>query len=331
VARLKTDLQQTLLQAEVRNRSLQMLQTIGGASPERQIREAEMLLREARVRLSGDRQALLNLGLPLRLEELAGQPDEEVGRRLARLGLPYEVVRKAGDGALPADLLPMYAPFDGLVIHHEAVLGEVVSTKEPQFTVADVSTLMVHLNLRVEDANRVAVGQEVTFRPDGTGVEARGPLDWVSAEVDQKTRTVRARATVPNPQGRLRPRTFGTGRVLTRVVPNAVAVPDAAVQWEAGKAMVFVRQSPTEYLPRPVLLGLRQGGYTQVLGPLPVVGASSVSLLASPGGAGPLLAASALFSDSAALEGVRPGDEVVTTGSHVLRSEMLKERIGGED
>ncbi len=295
LARLKTDLQQALLQVEVRNRSLQMLQSIGGASPERQIREAEMLLREARVRLSGDQQALLNLGLPLRVEDLAGLPDEEVARRLARLGLPNDIVAKAGPGAIPADLLPMYAPFDGLVIHHEAVLGEVVSTTQPQFTVADVSTLMVLLNLRVEDANRVAKGQEVAFRPDGEKEEARGPLDWVSAEVDEKTRTVRARATVPNPKGRLRPRTFGTGRVLVQPIPKAVAVPDAAIQWEAGKALVFVRQSATEFLPKVVTLGVKQDGYTQVL------------------------------------EGVGPGDEVVTTGSHVLRSEMLKDRIGGED
>jgi cobalt-zinc-cadmium efflux system membrane fusion protein len=113
--------------------------------------------------------------------------------------------------------------------------------------------------------------------------------------VDGKTRTVRARATVPNPDGRLRPRTFGTGRVLVKPIPKTVAVPDAAIQWEAGKAMVFVRQSATEYLPKVVALGVRQDGYTQVL------------------------------------EGVQPGDEVVTTGSHVLRSEMLKDRIGGED
>jgi cobalt-zinc-cadmium efflux system membrane fusion protein len=293
LARLKTDLQQALLQVEVRNRSLQMLRDIAASTPERQLREAEMLLREARVRLSGDQQALLNLGLPLRLAELAGLPDEEVARRLARLGLPDEIVTRAGPGRLPADLLPMYAPFDGLVIHHEAVLGEVVSTKEPQFTVADVSTLMVMLNLRVEDANRVARDQDVFFQPDGTKDEVRGALNWVSAEVDEKTRTVRARATVPNPAGRLRPRTFGTGRVLVRPIPHAVAVPDAAVQWEGKTALVFVRQSETEYLPKQVKLGVKQDGYTQVL------------------------------------EGVQPGDEVVTTGSHVLRSEMLKERIEG--
>ena len=97
---------------EVRNRSVQVLRDIAASTPERQLREAEMLLRESRVRLSGDQQALLNLGLPLRLEELAGLPDEEVARRLARLGLPDEIVARAGPGALPADLLPMYAPFD---------------------------------------------------------------------------------------------------------------------------------------------------------------------------------------------------------------------------
>jgi cobalt-zinc-cadmium efflux system membrane fusion protein len=83
--------------------------------------------------------------------------------------------------------------------------------------------------------------------------------------------------------------------VLVKPIPKAVALPDAAVQWEGKKAMVFVRRSATEFVPKEVTLGVRQDGYTQVL------------------------------------EGAQPGDEVVTTGSHVLRSEMLKERIGGED
>jgi cobalt-zinc-cadmium efflux system membrane fusion protein len=295
LARLKTDLRQSLLQVEVRRRSLELLQTIANSTPERQLREAEAVLREAQLRLAGDEQALINLGLPIRVADLTGLSDVEVGRRLARLGLPNDIVRRALDAGLPADLLPMYAPFDGLVIHHEAVLGEVVSTKEPQFTVADVSNLMVMLNLRVEDANRAAKGQEVFFRTNADREESHGPLDFISAEVDEKTRTVRARATVPNPDGRLRPRTFGTGRVLVRSISKAVAVPDVAIQREGNKAMVFVRQSATEYLPREVKLGVRQDGYTQVL------------------------------------EGVQPGDEVVTTGSHVLRSEMLKDRIGGED
>jgi cobalt-zinc-cadmium efflux system membrane fusion protein len=113
--------------------------------------------------------------------------------------------------------------------------------------------------------------------------------------VDEKTRTVRARATVPNPTGRLRPRTFGTGRVLVQPIPHAVAVPDEAVQWEGKTPLVFVRQSATEYAPREVTLGVKQDGFTQVL------------------------------------KGVQPGEEVVTTGSHVLLSEMVKERIGEGD
>jgi Cu(I)/Ag(I) efflux system membrane fusion protein len=74
-----------------------------------------------------------------------------------------------------------------------------------------------------------------------------------------------------------------------------VAVPDSAVQWDADKALVFVRQSETVFLPREVKLGVRQDGYSQIL------------------------------------SGVRPGEEVVTTGSHVLNSVRLKHRIGGDD
>ena len=70
-------------------------------------------------------------------------------------------------------------------------------------------------------------------------------------------------------------------------------MPDEAVQWEGCSHIVFVRYGDLEYRVRRVNLGLRQGGVAEVL------------------------------------SGVLPGEVVVTTGSHVLKSELLKDRIGG--
>ena len=80
-----------------------------------------------------------------------------------------------------------------------------------------------------------------------------------------------------------------------RTKKKAIVVPDEAIQWEGCCHVVFVQQTDTVFLTRKVRLGLRQDGYTEIL------------------------------------VGVRPGEVVVTTGSHVLKSDILKNRLGGAD
>jgi cobalt-zinc-cadmium efflux system membrane fusion protein len=105
---------------------------------------------------------------------------------------------------------------------------------------------------------------------------------------------VTVHAEVDNPDGRLRPNAFGTGRIILRERPDAVVVPSEAVQTDGSTSLVFVRVSDTGFEARPVEPGLREGDLVEV-------------------------------------SGVRPGEEVVTTGSFALKSELLRERITGGD
>jgi cobalt-zinc-cadmium efflux system membrane fusion protein len=177
--------------------------------PERPLFEAQVALREARVKVLAQRQALANLGLAVRLEDLRKLPDEQAFRKLRLLGLPPNLAGADQEDDLPASLLPLRAPFAGQVVKRDVVVGEVVTPSLPQFVVADLGKLWVMLDVRLEDVGLLAVGQEVTFRSEATDQEAAGKLTWISPDVDPKTRTVRARAEVANPSGRLRPATFG--------------------------------------------------------------------------------------------------------------------------
>jgi cobalt-zinc-cadmium efflux system membrane fusion protein len=102
-----------------------------------------------------------------------------------------------------------------------------------------------------------------------------------------------ARVEIPNPGGRLRPHTFGRGKVVIGQ-HSAVVVPDEAVQWDGHGHLVFVEESARVFQPRRVEVGIRAGGLTEV-------------------------------------RGVRDGERVAAAGSHVLKSEMLKDRIAGGD
>jgi cobalt-zinc-cadmium efflux system membrane fusion protein len=299
VGRYKADFLQSLAQVKTRATTLQQMQGAGkeGAVAEQSLLGARSLLREARIRLFNDQQALLNLGLPLRLRDVEDLPEDQLARHLRLLGLPEAVRRQLDPETVTANLLPLTAPFDGVVVQRNTAPGEVVqaTSSRSMFVVADVSHLHIDLDVRPGDMAEVRPGQTVLFGRDARGPEtARATVSHISPEVDEKTRRVQVHAEVANPDGRLRPNTFGTGRILVAEHRQVVVVPAAALQADGDTPLVFVRESEKRFQARPVRPGLRDGDLVEV-------------------------------------RGVRPGEEVVTTGSFALKSELLKERIAGSE
>jgi cobalt-zinc-cadmium efflux system membrane fusion protein len=263
--------------------------------------EAEAEAREARFRRFNAQQTLINLGLPIRLEQLKGLSDEEMARKLQFLGLPKDVISELDPSTTTANLIPIIVPFDGVVIGREIVTGEVVEPSQPQFVIADVRKMWIMLDVRKEDAFRVALGQDILFETDGVPGDVHCKLTWISTEVDQKTRTVQVRAEVENPlieptggpegQRRLRANTFGTGRIRVRLQPEAVVVPVNAVQWDGDVNVVFVPgEEGKAFVARQVRIGGTTDDYVEIL------------------------------------DGINAGEQVVTSGSHLLKSELERRR-----
>jgi cobalt-zinc-cadmium efflux system membrane fusion protein len=295
----------SLVQAENKEKALQGVREASASVPSWSQREAGLQLSEARAHLFADQQALFNLGLPITFEEVTGQAEDKVMRRLRLLGLPASIVASLDPNTATANLLPVTAPFDGVVVSRTAVVGEEATPAHPLFIVADLGRVWVTCEVRLEDVGLLRAGQEILVRPDGAAVDSPpGRLIQVSAEADEKTHTVQARAEILNSEGTLRPNTPFEGNIVIRREPHALAVLNQAVQWAPSEAdgdkkapshLVFVRISGEEFEPRIVGVGLRDEKYTELL------------------------------------SGLRPGEKVVTKGSHVLKAEWLKSRIGGDD
>ena len=302
VGRAKTELIQALAQEELQRKVVNRLDTLSsqGIVPGRQSQTAQTEYVQVRARLLSAQQALANLGLPVDVEQLRGLPDETLTQRLRLLGLPEYHVRHLSPEETTANLLPLKAPLDGIIVARQVVAGEVVDASRVLFQLADTSRMWLTLNVSGEDAGRLALGQPVRFRPDGGRDEMSGTLFWISTTADQQTRMVTVRAELPNPQGQLRSETFGAGRIILREEREAIAVPSEAIHWEGCCHVVFVRDkgyfdgkdSPKVFHLRTVRLGAGNGEFTEILA------------------------------------GVLPGEVVATKGSDVLRAELLKNNLG---
>jgi len=288
-----------LRQAEMTQKRLQSLGQKGAVSERSQI-DAAFALKEARIRVFNDQQALLNLGLPLRLDEVKELPEEQLVQHLRLLGLPPSVLKEFDLQTLTANLLPLTAPFDGTVVQRNIGPGEVVQSVEtkqgtesrPLFIVADLTRLHIDVDVHPADITAVRVGQKVLFTPDGPDPETfTARVSHICPEVNEKTRRVQVHAEVDNKEGKLRPNTFGTGKIVVGEQPRTL-VPREAMQVEGEQHLVFVKESAKSFAGRRVRPGVRQGDWVEV-------------------------------------SGVQAGEEVVTTGSFVLKSELFKDRIAG--
>jgi membrane fusion protein, heavy metal efflux system len=298
VGKAKSEFLQALVQVRLKSKRLAAMQSAGQAIARRDIQEMEAALSEAQIRLTTAQEAMTNLGLPVDVESLQDVPQERLADKLRFLGLPKSLTTSLDAKTTTGNLLAVTAPLDGVVVARQVVGGEVVDNNKVLFTVVDVRQMWLTLDLRVEDAKLVALGQEVRFRPDG-GKEARGKITWVSTEVDHKTRTVKVRVSLNNGDGRLRANTFGTGKVVLRVESHAIVVPNSAVHWEGCCHIVFVRNkdffkegAPKLFHVRTVRPGAKDEQYTEIIA------------------------------------GVLPDEVVATKGSGVLRSELLRNNLG---
>ncbi len=300
VGRAKAEFLQGLSLLDLKEKTLKRIQTSteSGLRTRAELEEAEAALRDAKIRLLAAQQTLANLGLPnrhepIRYDDLRSLPPDQLVDRMRLLGLPESLATTVEPATATANLLPLLSPLEGVVISREVVAGEVVEPGVSLFVVADPRRVWARIDVRLEDAPRIALGQPVQFRPDGIpDAVAAGTVSWISTAVDEKTRTVGVRADIENPEGRLLASTFGKARITIREAPNAIAVPSEAVHWEGCCHIVFVRLAGEIFQTRKVRLGAKGGGFTEILA------------------------------------GVLPGEVVVTAGSHVLKSEILKSRLG---
>lgn len=149
---------------------------------------------------------------------------------------------------------PLRAPFDATVIEKHITLGEKLSDESCAFTVADLSTVWVDLNVYQKDLPFVKPGQRVSIAIGPVAGKVEGRISYVGPIVGEKTRTALARVVLDNASGALRPGTFVTAGVLVDKARAKVAVPKAIIQDMDDQPTVFVR-TDHGFEPRTVSFG----------------------------------------------------------------------------
>lgn len=167
-------------------------------------------------------------------------------------------------------LLPVKSPISGTITEKHAIVGELSDPSKRLYTVADLSSVWVLVDINEKDLAKVHKGQAAIVSVSAfSGQKLKGRITYIADLVDEATRTVKARVAVANPGRKLKPEMFATAELaLAPDAPPVLAVPEDAVQELDGKKLLFVTENGTEFESRPVELGRAAAGMVEVTGGL---------------------------------------------------------------
>lgn len=193
-------------------------------------------------------------------------------------------------------LLPVRSPISGTITEKHTIVGELSDPSKSLYTVADLSSVWVLVDINEKDLSKVHKGQGAIVKvgsfPD---LKLKGRITYIADQVDEATRTVKARVEVSNPGRKLKPEMFATVELaLPADTPPVLAVPEDALQELDGKKVLFVTENGTEFMPRNVEVGRASGGMVEVVA------------------------------------GLKDGERYAAKGSFLLKSELKKGELGEE-
>lgn len=191
-------------------------------------------------------------------------------------------------------VIQVESPRDGFVVEKNAIAGQMVEKGVRLYRIADLATVWVLADVYESDLPFLRVGQPATVRlsylPDRV---FNGRVTYIYPTVDEKTRAVRVRMEFYNPGYFLKPGMYATAEIHAELSSDAVLVPGMAVLRSGERNTVFVDLGGGRFEPRGVSLGASGAGDVYQV-----------------------------------LDGLKPGERVVTSGQFLLDSEsQLREAM----
>jgi|SRR5579863_280931 len=185
------------------------------------------------------------------------------------------------------------APFSGIIGIRQANLGQYLAAGQAIVSLQSLNPIYVNFGVPQGTTGKLSIGRTLRVTSDDLpGVAFNGKVNALDSVVDESTRNIQIQATLPNPENRLRPGMFVQVSLPLGTSQQVIALPASAINYAPYGDSVFVvtdMKDPKGNTYR----GVRQ----QV-----------VKLQGSRG------------DQVGVVSGIKPGDEVVTSGVFRLRS-----------
>jgi membrane fusion protein, heavy metal efflux system len=203
--------------------------------------------------------------------------------------------QKQGEEFEENELVPIVSPIAGKILKRMISAGTVVTPAIDLVLVSDLSSLWVNAEVPEKYLGALRVERPVRISVKAYGDRTfPGRITLIGDTLNPDTRTVQVRCETRNEGGMLKPEMYAMVGFEVGEARQALMIPSSALQDINGSSSVFLRESDTRYRVRRIRTGQQSREKFEIL------------------------------------EGLKPGDAVVSTGSFLLKSELLKRLMSGD-
>lgn len=204
-------------------------------------------------------------------------------QKLRSLGLKHDQLQQVRSSGQPIRSLAVTTPISGVISEASIRAGEIVEPSEILYRIVDSRTLWAMAQVLESDLPAIRLGLPVTVKLDAIPERVfPGHIEYIGLAVHPKMHTLEVMVTLDNAQGLLRPGLFGQMSIVTQQAIKTVIAPAAAVMNHGGELFALLEDEPGKLFRRKLKLGLHTSKQVEIL------------------------------------DGLFPGDNVVTTGLQEL-------------
>lgn len=183
--------------------------------------------------------------------------------------------------------VPVYATVSGTVTEKLVQQGDYVKQGQPLLKIANLSTVWAEFDVYENQIDLFQKGQEVAVTTNTNPNKVyQGTVDFIEPTLNIQTRTVSLRVVLNNQNDVFKPGMFVSARIegIQQKNEDAISIPSSAILWTGERSVVYVKTNPEQsvFEMREITLGNKIGDNYEVL------------------------------------EGLRPGDEIVTNGTFTV-------------
>ena len=212
--------------------------------------------------------------------------------RLRLLGVPDSEISRLEKTGKSRSTVPVLSPYSGIVSSISVRVGSEIVPGRPLMTLIDPSRVWVDVALYPTQLAWVKAGDQVILRVPAMAERTyRGTLQFVDPEINAKSRTVRARVPVENPDGFLKSGMYLEATLHPDPRPRALVIPRAALIRTGSRTVVITEVGEGHFRPVRVRAGIRSEHWVEIL------------------------------------SGLREGDRVVVSGQFLLDAESRFENV----
>ena len=206
--------------------------------------------------------------------------------RLIALGIPANQVKQLEKTRKVEQNISIYSPQDGVVSKLMVRHGMYVTPQNQVMSLADLSSVWLLAEVYERQADWVRVGQpaeiSTAFLP---GRSWKGQVEYIYPSLDPKTRTLKARLRFDNPDEILKPNMYTNVKIFGGPKDDVIVIPIEALIRTGREQRVVMSLGDGRFESRSVTAGIESGDWVEIL------------------------------------EGIEPGDTVVTSGQFLIDSE----------